>query len=262
MGKRKKRSIEADMQDARGLLRKGKLGAVFENLDAKDIPGSLRHSSLAVIRLLMGLLSVSDIEKKVKQVDPEQREVAEALLKCAKEHDVGSFFNALGPAVMTDKQVRDLLGVDITAVPKTLGYIDAKTFNTITGISHTPQLMLKSSRLYVQLGFLQGDEVLFRSQLELDELLLWASDHMDAAKEALTLLKQKAPIASPKLETERCTRYLLKIRQALRELPRLIAEFGQDDQPPLPAKRRTKSKRRTTRRLTQQKRRATGSGKS
>jgi len=229
----KKPSVNDDLRVVKRLSAQGKLDGLMQQLDAKDIPGSLRRVPVEVVRLAMVLLSVSDVEKKIEDVDSGQRGPAKDLLASARENKIEPFIEQLKRAATGDYKVRQALGLDITAFPKTQGAIEAKINNTINRVGFTSQLMLKSSRVYIEVAFLQEDEVLLRTEMELDGILMLGSSLLGAVHDCLEMLSKNAPGVSPQIEFERCEHYLGELRKNIRKVPSLLQPFKEKVKKPV-----------------------------
>jgi hypothetical protein len=208
-------SIRDDLKTLNGLIDKGKLGDAVGNLKASDVLGSLKRSSPAVVRLLLGLRPIPNIEARLEEVDPAQREPARALLAAAKGSEIAQFLEKVDTAIAEDGDVRRILGFDITDVPKKVASAEAKIRSTVTGFAATPQLMLRSKRLYVEVAYLQGDSLLFRSNEEIDDVLQMGCSLVESAAGAFDCLEKNAKMVSPQIEFERCYHHLKSLRSAI-----------------------------------------------
>jgi hypothetical protein len=228
----KKPSMQDDLRVVKRLVEQDKLDDVMRKLDAKDIPGSLRKVPVEVVRLAMTLLSVSDVDKKIEDVDPEQQVPAKALLASARGNKIEPFIARLRKSITGDAKVRQALGLDITAIPKLQEATEAKINNTINRVLVTPQLMLKSTRVYMEVAFFRNDQVLLRTEMELDDILSLGASLLGAVQECLKLLSKNAPGVSPKIEVERCEYHLGALRKSIRKLPALLKPFRENEKKP------------------------------
>lgn len=239
-------SIADDLKKAEKAIRLGKLDAYMEKLDSNDVLGSLQRVPKEITRLLLALLSISDIESKLEDVEASQRKPVQALLDSARKHDIARFVEKLRRILGEDSKARKALGLDITAIPKETDATAAKIDNTISRVVATPQFMLKSRRVYAEVAFLQDEELLLRSELELDDLLGMAAQLVQIAGSTLTCLKDSMGKASPNIHHDRCEHHMGNLRKTMRRVSSLLSEFSNEK----PGNRAQKRPRKTTKRRT------------
>ena len=226
----KKVSIESDFESAKKLYDKGKLEESFADLDPTNVLKSLQKAPLGSLRLMLALRATADAEGKIARLSPDQRDLARALLEIAKKDHVHKFLDAAVSAIGDQEEVRNALGFRLEDP------VDAKIDATITNVIQTPQLMLKSLRLYVEMAFMQGDELLFRSDMVLRDVLWLAHSLLIGAENTLKLGKEKIPGVTPNLEFDRCQAHMKNIRSVTGKLSGLLAEFAPKKKSKRPAR--------------------------
>ena len=223
---RKKISVDSDFKKVKSLHGKGKLEDSFADVDPANVLKSLQKIPVGPLRMMIALRATADAEGKIAQLNPDQREPAKALLEIAKKDHVLKFLNAVVNSAVDQEDVRKALGIDALSLPKQYVPTEVKLDATITKTTQTPQLMLNSLRLYVEMGFMQGDELLFRSDMELDDILWMAHGFLAGVEETLKLAKKKIPGVTPNLEFDRCQAHMKNIRSVAGKLSVLLKEFA------------------------------------
>lgn len=241
---RKKVSMETDFKKVQSLYKKGELEESFAKVDSNNVLKSLETVPLGPLRMMIALLSEAKVDEKIDRLGPDQSKPARALLEVAKKGHVRDFLNAMTRAVGKQRDVRKALGIGILSIQKTYDSVEAKIDSTVTDVVHTPLLVLSSLQLYVEMAFMQGDKLLFRSDMEIDDVLGLARKLLSAVESALRLTKEKSPGVEPKLEFDRCQAHMKNVRGVMGKLSSLLKEF----EPKKKSKRPARAKKTTTKR--------------
>jgi hypothetical protein len=209
-------SGEKDIETVKDLIAEKQLDSTVAKLDPDDVRHSIRAVPDAVIRLLVVGLRDPLAEKQIATLKSDQREPLQHLLEAAKRQRGQEFVKAFLAAAKDDEKISARLGFKTTDVlPVTLS--EAKAYNTVSRVTGSPMMMLQSSRLYAEIAFLQlseqGERLLFRSTMELDEVLAISGELLGIAFASTQLVQKKAASAKPKLAIRRCTELLKEIRK-------------------------------------------------
>lgn len=207
-------SFSHDLGVLKKLIANDQLGDLVRQLDSKKIDETLVSVPLEVIRLLAVLLSSKEQEDQIKVLKQEEREPLTKLVSMADEYNAREYVSALIKRARQDHTIIERLG--FPADHFSISAEEAKMFNTITSVKAAPIMMLKSSRLYAEVGFYQQDNLLLRSTMEIDELLFVAKEMLGAVTSVLDSRIEAAPSADPKLPSVRCKTYLKSIRNSTR----------------------------------------------
>ena len=222
-------SSEKDIETVKDLIAKKQLDSTVAKLDPDDVRHSIRAVPNAVIRLLVVILHGPQAEKQIGTLKSDQRDPLLKLLEAAKKHQGQEFVNAFLAAAKDDEKILTRLGFKTTDVlPLTLA--EAKAYNTVSRVTGSPMMMLQSSRLYAEIAFLQlgeqGERLLFRSTMELDEVLAISGELLGIASASTQLVQKKAASAKPNLAIRRCTELLKEIRKHVAALSGNLAKLA------------------------------------
>ncbi len=217
-------SSKRDLQKVRELHVAGKLDECVARLDPDHVSESMKKVPAGVVRLLTSLLQLKSVDKRVDSLTRDEREPAKALLRSAREHQGVQFVEALLKAAKEDSQLAESIG---------LKFADQKAEdreklieNRITQLTHRPILMLQSRRLYAAVDFFRDDEIIFKSDMELDHLIGLAADLLDVAKNCLAFAQINAPKVELNLNAQACQTGIKHIRKSSREIRACFEEGG------------------------------------
>lgn len=207
-------SPEADLAFVRHLYDTGELPKCFEHLDHRDVKKTLQVVPHEILRLLVALLPVPDIDEKLSQLEEPEREPAVAAVQLARQHHGMEFLEAITKAGAEDPSIWKMLGIDVRPQEGR----EEKTENSWTMVEVRPELMLQSRRLYCMVAFWRDKELVFRSDVELDDVF-WASRaFLQAAKQTLEALQKNAPGVNARTNLAKCRRELQAIQTLSQEL--------------------------------------------
>jgi hypothetical protein len=217
-------SVGNDFAFTRNIIHKGKLDECLLKLDAKNIEASLAGVPFEIIRLVVTLASKELSESDIKNLGREKQVPAKRLLVALRQQqNVREFVGALVEKASSDPSIEDRLGIRFAK-----GTVDKQEIltNDVTSISGTPQLVLKSRRLYCEIGFWRGDELLFRSDFEI-ESLIWAGKSMlNQASMALKHLMENAGSIKPEIDIEACKRELKNLAACCSRVKASLSRIG------------------------------------
>lgn len=207
MPKKKKEPLSVtDFKKIKSLVEKGKLDDVLSKLDPNDIAGSIRTVPKEIIRLMSHLLvNIEDVDTKVKVLKADQRIPIESLLESARKHRGEEFAKEFFKQAIKDETIRRNFGLSFAKVKDPL---EAKIDNTVTNVITVSELMLKSKRLYTEICLMQNDDLLFRCNAQMDELLLIVNRIINGAKCTLDWSQKNAKGVKPNIDVELSRQYL------------------------------------------------------
>jgi len=211
----KKKTTESlsatDFKKVKSLAESGKLDGVISKLDPTDVPGTVKRVPKEVIRFMSHVLvNVKDVDTRIKTLKAEERIPIEILLESAKRYKGEEFARAFLEEAGRDENLRRKFDY---ALAKTVGPTEAKIDNAISEVYVVPHLMLKSKRLYTEVSFLQNDEVLLRSNAEVEDLLLILCSLMDAISDCVEYFEQNVKGVKPNINLEACLAHLDELGQ-------------------------------------------------
>lgn len=228
MAKKKKVAspdVKKDLNLVAKLLRDQKLDAALKSLNPAELVASLKKIPPGLVRLLLGLLYVSNVSERLAGLSKNEKAPVVALLKAADRLKTREYTDQLIEAVRGgNKDIDNILGIDVLAIsgdtskPSTLTN-DQKAQNSITSLRVTPMLMLNSGRLYSQVIFLQNEEHLLRSTLEVDEMVSFARSFLITSEECL------AAAAKRKAKTVVATQIMQRDIKEIIRLSRKMTRF-------------------------------------
>lgn len=209
-------SSKRDLQKVRELVAAGKLDACIAKLDPDHIKQSMKQVPAGIVRLLTALLRMESVDKAVETLTRDEREPAKALLRSAREHQGVQFIEALTEAAKGDSSLAKSIGLkDLD--PRTEN-LEKRIENRITNVTHRPILMLQSRQVYATVNFFRDDEIIFRSDMELDALIGLARSFLSAATNCLASAQLNAPRVKLNLNAEACQTHIKDIRKLSREI--------------------------------------------
>lgn len=209
-------SPKGDLQKVRDLFAAGKLDECVARLDPDHVRESMKQVPMGVVRLLSALLQTEGVDKGVESLSQGEREPVKALLRSAREHQGVEFIQALSEVVEGDSQLAESIGLQIRD-PKAVN-LEKRVENRITRLTHRPVLMLKSRRLYTVVNFFRDEEIIFRSDMELDDLILLARNLLDVATDCLANAQLNVPRVKLNLNAKACQTSIKDIRKFSREI--------------------------------------------
>jgi hypothetical protein len=241
-------SQERDLEKVRTLLRRGTLDETLAMLDPSDVKATLAVVPVEIARLVSALLSQGDqINQQVATLKPEERQPIRALIRSARKHRGAEFAEAFATLVKEDKDFGRLVGMQ---PEKPSAAWDQKIDNLITGLGVYPHMMLKSRRVYLEVGFMQDDNLLFRTNLEIDDLLKVVQSLLNGAEITIEYLQKIGPDLRPQLYRERIDDSLKAISKQMRGLRKQLATLGdnaeQDKRRKKGSKKRPEASKRST----------------
>lgn len=214
-----------DLKKVTQLYEAGKLPDVIKKLDPDNVKGSLRRAPHEAIRLLLAILSnKEENEKKIESLDEAQRVPLKALITLARQNRGEAFITNFIKEASKDSSLLLKLGISL---PKEMPITqhEADIFNTITNVITIPTIMLKSRRIYLDVGMYQEDKILFRSMMELDTLLKIVHELLASASGTFSMLSKNFPRIAPRVSKELCNEYLQDIRRSSIELDKALRKL-------------------------------------
>jgi len=234
-------SFETDLQKVKDYIESGKLEAVISKLDPSNVNKSLDIIPIEIIRILTVLFQSERNEEQAKILKPEDRKPLEELISVADKHKGREFVKHLISTLSDEPSIFERLNFPIDKFPVSPG--EGKVANTITEIVCMPLMMLKTSRLYAEIGFFQGEELLFRSTMELDKILGISSDLLSSAKAILDYTSENARSTEPKINIKQCEIHIKALKEKMRLVSSNMANFTKPKKPSVKRKqKRSKSK--------------------
>lgn len=230
--------INKDLNVVDKLWRAGKLDLALESLNPGELVESLKKAPPGLVRLLLGLLYLPDISERLAGLSKNVKAPVVALLKAADRLRTLEYTDQLIEAARGgNKDIDNILGIDVVATVREKSKSstltkEQKAQNSITGLRVTPMLMLNSGRLYSQVIFLQNDDHLLRSTLEVDEMVSFAKSFVVASKDCLAAAAKRTSKAKTVVATQLMQRDIKEIIRVSREIatflgpPKLVTKKG------------------------------------
>lgn len=227
MSKKKKKTESlavSDFKKVKSLVKKGTLDKVLSKLDAKDIRGTMKAVPEEVVRFMSHLLiNIENVDKQVKVLKAEELIPIESLLKSARKYRGEEFAKRLFELAAEDEEFRRDYKL---TVQKKVRRTDTKINNEIDQVYVVPHLMLQSKHLFTEISFLQDDELLFRWNSEIDDVLLMASRLIHGVSHCVELVQKDIKGLNPNVNVEVCLTYLDLVDQASKRIRRALPRFG------------------------------------
>ncbi len=215
-----------DIKKAVELQKQGKLADLVAKLNPEDVRGTLNEVPAEVVRLTAALLSATDVDGALREYSGAGRRTLDALLQSSRKYKGEEFIKAL--IKEWDDDIRERLGgVDI--VSRDRATKADKTENAWTSLEIRPELMLRTSRLYCMVAFFRDEDLLFRSDIEIDDLLWTARAFLQAANQTLVYANRNASGTKVHINLARCQGQLKEIRRLVREIPPSLTEITPQD---------------------------------
>lgn len=226
MSKKKKKNESlavTDFKKVKSLVKKGTLDKVLSKLDVKDIRGSMKIVPKEVVRFMSHLLvNVKDVDKQAKSLKPEERGSIEFLLKSARKHGGEEFARKFFELAAADDDFRQECGLAIQKLDR----IETKINNLYDRVYIVPHLMLQSKRLYTEISFLRDDELLFRLNGKIDDVLFTASQLISGICHCIKLVQEDNSGLKPNVNVEACLAHLDSVDKASKRVRRALPRFG------------------------------------
>jgi hypothetical protein len=202
-------NISDDFNKLKSLLDEGRLESTLAKLDPEDLERSIKRVPKELIRLMVYLLfEVKDVDDKVRVLKPEQRIPIASLLDLARKDKGLEFSQVLLERIGIDEKIAKDIGF---VFRKHKDPIEIKACNSISHVRTSSELNLKQKRLYTELFFMQGEDVLLKSNAEIDEVLGIVSQILNGAVCTLDLFKKNTKGVNPQIYSDSCREYLKKI---------------------------------------------------
>jgi|GEM_PF-3009638 len=215
-----------DIKKVVELQKQGKLVDLVAKLNPEDIRGTLNEVPAEVVRLTVALLSATDVDRALREYSGDRRRTLGVLLQSSRKYKGEEFVKAL--IKEWDDDIRERLGgVDIASGDRATRA--DKTENPWTSLEIRPELMLRTSKLYCMVAFFRDEELLFRSDIEIDDLLWTARAFLQAANQTLVYANRNASGTKVNIDLPRCQGQLKEIRRLVREIPPSLREIIPQD---------------------------------
>ncbi len=195
-------TVATDLNKVKLLVERGKLEKIISELDVKDIEGTIKKVPKEVLRLMIHLFYfVKNVDEKVKALEPSQRIPLESLLETARKHQGEEFSKKLIQLMAKDGKIELEMAVKI---PKIIDPIMGKIDHVVNDTIITPQVFLSNHRVFVETVFMQNDEILFRTNAELDDFLRLINNLMIGATRTFALLQKNMNSIKPNIRISDC----------------------------------------------------------
>jgi len=218
-------SPEHDLETLKKLLADGQLEDTLAVLDPRHLEKSLDRVPVQIIRLLAALYAIPENQQRVDTLRPDQREPLNKLLSLAREHNAEAFVTALIRKAARDEKLARRVGIDLRNFRFPVTREEADIFNTVTRVESVPFLMLKSHRVYADIGFFQENKLLFRGSMEMDEILQVARKLIGTAKSTMEYLQKLGQTAKPHIDVDVVNASLASIQDDMKEFRRALARL-------------------------------------
>jgi len=231
-----------DLEKVKEIWEKGKLDEILSNLNPNDVKGTLKRVPKQIIRLMSALLVIKEPEKQVSTLKKEERMPVEALIKTARKNKGEEFTKRFIELATENQDIRREFKLSFRKFKDPL---EAKIDNSVSNVYTTSQLMLKSNRLYTEVCFLWNEEIRFRFNPELDELLNIVVQMMAGARNTLYYFLNNTKEKTSRTNIDSCKDFLSEIDNHRQSILKLINQVDTGRKTPK-RRKRIKSKVTTT----------------
>lgn len=217
-------SPKEDLRKVRSLVTRGGFEEMLAKLDPANVAQSLREVPVEMVRLIAAFGLAGDAAELRRVLGEDRSKTVKLLVEAAEKERIQEFVKALVRQMDKDPAISRRLGI-----PSGDRAQEARQFNAVTNVRWAPQMMLFSKRVYIDLMFMQGEDVLFKTKAELDDLLRMISLLLKAAKGTADLLAKDMIGCKLLLQSERCADAISNMRSVLPQILkslRLAARVG------------------------------------
>lgn len=207
-----------DLRKVDELIRAKELENVVGRLNPEQLSKSLEKVPIEVVRLIIVVAasgSIESVQKELIGMPAEKRRPLQAILTSLRKlQNPDDLLSKLLSEVRSKPELLKTLDVDAAVIaPKKDHALEME--NIIDGLAVSPQIMLKSRGLYCDIGFMQGDRVLFRSKFEVDDLLWLSRSMLSAADDVLSLYEKNAKSVKIDFNQQKCLREIERVSELL-----------------------------------------------